>query len=184
MIEMKELVDAIKNDRAMLFVGSGVSQNLRLPSWSELIERMVEQMGIEHSTFDTQSVDWLTVAEYYVLKKGSLGPLRSWMDVHWHSPDIDISTSQIHRLIVELNFPVIYTTNYDRWLERSYEYYKKDYIKIANVGDLINIRDGMTQIVKFHGDFDDDSSIVLTETSYFERMAFESHLDIKLRANC
>jgi hypothetical protein len=41
----------------------------------------------------------------------------------------------------------------------------------------------MTQIVKLHGDFEDDSSLVLTETSYFERLAFESPLDIKLRSD-
>jgi len=34
-----------------------------------------------------------------------------------------------------------------------------------------------------HGDLDDDTSLVLTETSYFERLAFESPLDIKLRSD-
>jgi hypothetical protein len=37
--------------------------------------------------------------------------------------------------------------------------------------------------VKYHGDFSDDDSLVLTETSYFERMRFETPLDIKLRAD-
>ncbi len=55
--------------------------------------------------------------------------------------------------------------------------------KIANVGDLIHARNDDVQIVKFHGDFDDDNSIVLTESSYFERLSFESPLDIKLRAD-
>jgi hypothetical protein len=40
-----------------------------------------------------------------------------------------------------------------------------------------------TQIVKFHGDFDDDTSIVLDETSYFDRLEFDSPLDIKLRSD-
>jgi len=35
--------------------------------------------------------------------------------------------------------------------------------------------------LSLHGDFDDDSSLVLTESSYFERLSFESPLDIKLR---
>ena len=33
--------------------------------------------------------------------------------------------------------------------------------------------------MKFHGDFDDDASLVLTETDYFNRLAFDSPLDIK-----
>jgi len=37
--------------------------------------------------------------------------------------------------------------------------------------------------VKFHGDFDDDSTLVLTESQYFDRLDFESPLDIRLRAD-
>jgi len=40
-----------------------------------------------------------------------------------------------------------------------------------------------TQIIKFHGDFDDDSSLVFTESSFFQRLDFESPLDIKLRSD-
>jgi hypothetical protein len=37
--------------------------------------------------------------------------------------------------------------------------------------------------VKLHGDFDDDASLVLTESNYFERLSFESPLDVQLRAD-
>jgi SIR2-like domain len=37
--------------------------------------------------------------------------------------------------------------------------------------------------VKYHGDFDDDNSLVLAETDYFNRLAFDSPLDIKFRAD-
>ena len=42
---------------------------------------------------------------------------------------------------------------------------------------------GDTEIVKFHGDFDDDESIVLTESQYFARLSLEHPLDIKLRGD-
>ena len=90
----------------------------------------------------------------------------------------------MHRLIVELKFPIIYTTNYDRWLERAHEAYGKPIHKIAGVGDLVKAKAPTgTEIVKFHGDFDDDASIILTESSYFQRMSFETPLDIKLRSD-
>ena len=38
-------------------------------------------------------------------------------------------------------------------------------------------------MVKFHGTFSDDASLVLTESSYFERLEFESAIDIKLRGD-
>lgn len=104
------------------------------------------------------------------------------MDREWHR-NIEIRDSEIHRLIVRGRFPAIYTTNYDRWLEYAHDAHAVDYIKIANASDLTKARDGIRQIVKFHGDFDDDASIVLDETSYYQRLQFETPLDIKLRAD-
>jgi len=123
------------------------------------------------------------LAEYYRLKKTSLGHLRSWMDRSWHKNEERVDSSDIHRAIVDLQFQIIYTTNYDRWLEIAFQRRGKSFVKIANVGDFTKIRDGVPQIVKLHGDFEDDASLVLTETSYFERLAFESPLDIKLRSD-
>ena len=55
--------------------------------------------------------------------------------------------------------------------------------RIIDVDDLVNIDPSTTQIVKFHGDTISDDSIVLTESSYFQRLSFESPLDIKLRSD-
>jgi hypothetical protein len=54
-------------------------------------------------------------------KHGKLGALRSWMDTTWHPSTIDTAKSQIHNLILDLEFPIIYTTNYDPWLELAFE---------------------------------------------------------------
>ena len=51
------------------------------------------------------------------------------------------------------------------------------------MADLSRIRPDTAQIIKFHGDFENDESIVLDESSYFRRLDFESPLDIKLRAD-
>ena len=37
--------------------------------------------------------------------------------------------------------------------------------------------------MKFHGDFDDDGSLVITETDYFNRLAFDAPLDVKFRSD-
>ena len=105
------------------------------------------------------------------------------MDTKWHSDAIDLKKSEIHRLIANSKFPMVYTTNYDRWLELSYEFYERKYIKIAGVSDIPSVKDGITQIIKFHGDFDNDETIVLDESSYYERLEFETPLDIKLRSD-
>lgn len=65
------------------------------------------------------------LAEYYRLKQGSLGPLRSWMDRNWKASRERVEASRLHRLIVELDLPIIYTTNYDRNLEVAFEIHQR-----------------------------------------------------------
>jgi hypothetical protein len=179
---MDQLIASYRQGKVILFVGAGVSMNLGLPSWNDLVAEIAKQLGYDPDIYKTFG-DNLSLAEYYKIQKRSIGPLRSWMDVMWHSSSVDISKSEIHKMIVEMNFPIIYTTNYDRWIEKAFEYYGKKYCKITNVGDLSDLDRDATQIIKFHGDFDDDNSIVLTETSYYDRLNFEHPIDIKLRSD-
>lgn len=180
-MSMESLASAIKERRAILFVGGGVSQSLGLPDFRELIAHICQELGLDHSRYHLR--DYPVLAESYVLAQGKIGKLRSWMDTRWHTSKIDVSASEIHNLILKLDFPVIYTTNYDRWLERSYTAAGKPFRKIISVRDLAAPDCGETEIIKFHGDFDDDDSIVLTESSYFERMSFETPLDLRLRSD-
>lgn len=179
---MDDLIQSIKNKDVILFVGSGLSRILGLPNFEELIDEIAKKLNFDPGVFKTMG-DYSALAEYYYIEKDSLGELRSWLDLTWHNPKIKIEESVPHKLLIELDFPIIYTTNYDRWIEKAYNTLSKPFIKIKNVKDLVQIKDGITQIIKFHGDFDDDNSIVLTESSYFERMNFESPLDIKLRSD-
>lgn len=174
-----ELLHAHRTNKLMLFVGAGVSANLSLPTWSQLTAHIATELGYDPKIFSTYGTP-LALAEFYKKKKGSLGPLRSWMDREWHKPDIDISQSEIHRLITLGKFSRIYTTNYDRWLEIAHDRFGVPYDKVASVADLVSVTEGRRQIVKFHGDFDDDASIVLDETSYYQRLNYDSPLDIKL----
>lgn len=177
-----DLKNAVNNGNLILFVGAGVSASLKLPTWSELISHISEELGYDSELFK-QYGDSLLLAEYYQVVKGRIGELRSWMDRNWNI-DIDtIKNSKIHENIVKLNCPIIYTTNYDQCLENAYKAWGREYKKIVEVDDLVNLDTSVTQIVKFHGDTISDESIVLTESSYFERLNFESPLDIKLRAD-
>jgi hypothetical protein len=177
----ESLIESVRRREVILFAGGGISQNLGLPDFSELIKHLAEQLGMGGEDFSLN--DYPVVAEAYIRSSGKMGALRSWMDTTWHPSSIDVSGSAVHNLIVDLNFNTIYTTNYDRWLEKAFDARGKKYRKITNVADLTHPLDDCTEIIKFHGDFEDDDSLVLTEASYFKRMGFETPLDIRLRAD-
>ncbi|QRM29381.1 SIR2 family protein [Microvirga sp. VF16] len=179
----EDLVAAIRKRQAILFAGAGVSMTVGLPSWSTLIEHIADELKIDLSEFRGAELNHLTLAEYYRIKQGSIGPLRSWMDRNWSIPEEALQCSRVHEIICKLDFPIIYTTNFDRNLETSFELQGKEYVKIVNAKDIARIRSGIPQIVKYHGDFDDDGSIVIAETDYLERLSFESPLDIKFRSD-
>ena len=180
---MDELISAIKNRNAILFAGAGVSMSVGLPSWRTLVEHIAKEIHLDLGAFGEPEINHLTLAEFYRITQGSIGPLRSWMDRNWTIPDDALKGSRVHELICRLDFPIIYTTNFDRNLERAFELRDKDFVKIVNAKDIARIREGVPQIVKYHGDFDDDKSIVIAETDYLDRLSFESPLDIKFRSD-
>jgi hypothetical protein len=179
---LDQLRDAYHRTHLVLFVGAGLSQALGAPAWRELIDHLSRELGVDRDDASDQAT-YLTLAEYFRLQRGGITPLRVWMERHWQADGFSVEHSRAHELIVNGRFPLIYTTNYDRWLEAAFEHHGKPYAKVVRVADLPGIRQGVTQIVKFHGDFDDEASIVLDESSYFRRLDFEAPLDIKLRAD-
>ncbi len=180
---LEDLARQIRERKVVLFAGAGLSAQLDLPTWSGLMAHMASELGYDPDVLIRPGADYLQIAEYYRLEKGSVGPLRSWMDRSWHVDDERLRTSRVHNQIVDLEFPFIYTTNYDRNIERTFDLRGKKYSKVVAMLDVAEARAELPHIVKFHGDFDDDASLVLTESDYFERLDFDTPLDIKFQAD-
>ena len=168
--------------RLIPFVGAGLSIPLGLPSWSRLIDSIATQLGYDPDVYRLNGNN-LQLAEYFVATKGSIGPLRSEMDRLFNPTDEAIRHSRTHTALTKLECPIIYTTNYDRIIERAFELHNVKCVTIANIDDIGSAPHDATQVVKFHGTFSDDASLVLTESSYFDRLDFQSSLDIRLRSD-
>lgn len=181
-VQFDSLRMLLKAGKLIPFVGAGLSKNLGLPSFAELIDKIAVELGYDPDVFRLNGNN-LQLAGYYVATKGSIGPLRSIMDRSFNPSDAEIEASVAHTLLAQMKLPLIYTTNYDRIIERRFELLHLPVCTIANIDDIASAPADATQIVKFHGTFSDDESLVLTESNYFDRLEFESAIDIKLRAD-
>lgn len=177
-----ELVERLSKHQVILFVGAGVSMSLNLPSYSELIREIGDSVGFDGEIFEGFG-DYLTLAEYYYSQKSGLHELQSHLRKNWKRTQKEILDSKLHRAIVDLGCDLIYTTNFDGFLEQAHRGMNRRYRTIRSAKNLINLPNGVAQIVKLHGDLTSPSTMVFTETSYFERLSFEAPLDIKLRSD-
>ncbi|MEO5685239.1 MAG: SIR2 family protein [Chitinophagaceae bacterium] len=181
--ELPMLRELIAKGKLIPFIGAGLSKPLGLPDFSSLIDIIARELEYDPEVFRLNG-NPQQLAEYYVAIKGSIGPLRSEMDRQFNPSNTEILASRSHCALARMKLPVIYTTNYDRIIERAFKLNNIHYHSIASIDDIAAaLADDTTHIVKFHGTFSNDSSLVLTESSYFDRLEFESAMDIKLRAD-
>lgn len=184
-----KLKEAIKNKKVLLFVGSGISCSVGLPSWNQLIAKLADKLGIDKDLYEMLG-DSLSLAEYYEICQKELHPtaipaelICEYIKEEEAKETSNITSASVLKQIVDLDCPIIYTTNYDHCLERAYAEQKKPYKAICDVKDMALVHEGDTQIIKLHGDYDHPQNIVFSESSYFDRLDFDSPLDIKLRAD-
>lgn len=177
-----DLVNRLAKGQVIPFVGAGVSVSLGLPSYATLIQELGSQIGFDGTIFDKMG-DYLTLAEFYRIKKSGLADLQIYLQEKWKKSNQEILGSAVHKAIVDLRCKLIYTTNFDDFLEKAHWVHKRRYRALRSVNDFVDLAEDKVHIVKLHGDLRSTKTMVFTESQYFERLAFESPLDIKLRAD-
>ncbi len=95
----------------------------------------------------------------------------------------DPTLSPAHVELVNLGAPQIYTTNYDDLIETTHRSLGLPVNVVALGKDVAAAGQQITQVVKYHGDLRHESTLVLTESSYYNRLDFESAMDVKFRAD-
>jgi hypothetical protein len=190
------LIKAAAERKVLPFLGAGFSKNIStdMPSWRQLIERAAGRLKYDASILQAQA-DQYQIAEYLHLKN-ELSSFYRELDDALHDGRHRVQDSRVHEALCRLDAEFVFTTNWDNWIEKAFDYYHFPYQKINDVDHLINPVVGppkvsptaskrkfmSTTIVKFHGDFDDPASLVFRETDYHNRLDFRNPLDIKLQA--
>ena len=78
-------------------------------------------------------------------------------------PDSTHEPGDIHRLLLQLPWKDVFTTNYDTLLERT-EFTEKAYQTVTKVGDLTTAKS--PRIIKLHGSFSSQTPSIITEEEY------------------
>lgn len=178
---IKEINKARTNNRLVIFVGSGVSNNSGVPTWKGLIETIAKKINynencngcdsIETSCpkedcskrFNFTATEFLRIPEYYYQSASSDEYFQTISD----TLKCDKESNAVDEIILDIAPHHIITTNYDTLLENSASIKTANYKVIYEDKDLLsNASD--CYIIKMHGDIDHPQTIVLKESDYID----------------
>lgn len=168
------------------FIGAGVSMSLvrRGPSWKELVERAVSDLGFQNPDFLRARGTDLQILEYYKHKhSGESARITNWLVREMNLNDDELLNSPVMSGLASLvKCPVFYTTNYDDYLERALRLSHRS-VHVVAVESEMGGTGADVEVVKFHGDWNHPKQIVLTESDYEARLRLEDPLDLRLRSD-
>lgn len=168
MNSMEQLLNLIREEDVALFVGAGLSCSTGLPSGSILSKEICKQLpkNLQQELVNEQS-NLPKISSAYVNHKGNnreklIKFIQQYFELHY--PE-DARKTPIAILPRVPHFKTIISTNYDDLVEQCYG---DECIVVASNDDVpsVGARRNKTVLVKIHGDFNNPSSIVLTEEDY------------------
>ena len=198
----EKLTEAARTRDLAIFVGAGFSKNIssEIPDASQLISIAADHAKIDNRLLSIHTLnDYMLVGEYLEIE-GKISAAISELAQIIHNPSHRVQNSRPHIQLTEIDCRAIFTTNWDSWIERAFEFKNTPHRVIRNPADLVsfhNVVSGSnsakrtkpthrvhpeTTIIKYHGDFQDHGSIVFSISSYFDRIIEHSALDTALEA--
>lgn len=178
-----ELIEAIKHNKCVLFVGSGLSakvkrsNNLQLPLWGEFLFELLDWAKTKNSLFwngPQEIKDIISKGNYLLAAQElqeciNLGDFADFLNAVFR--DKDVKPTATHKDIFKIPFRCILTTNYDALLEGAYTLTHHGQVPVKFVQeDLKTIASPLRKedffIFKIHGDIDRPDSIILGSRSY------------------
>ena len=149
-------VAQVRRGNVSLFLGAGVSASAGLPSWATLLDPCAKQLGIEING----GMDLFLIAQYYANEYGESALKRI---VNESINCLSDESTLINRLL-DLNFKSIWTTNYDKIIEKNLARRRVLTNSIYDEKDLPNASGtNRINIYKMNGDISNLDRIVITQ---------------------
>ncbi|MEO7328368.1 MAG: SIR2 family protein [Minicystis sp.] len=180
------LQQAYAEQRLIPFLGAGFSAPLALPSWKELIRWMSAHLDFDPDLFELHGRPEQLAGFFERARDPDLRDFVAEMKARFHAPEIEArrAASVQHQALARRAFPTIYTTNYERHIERALRDAGRDAMTLATLADFQRaLPRGTCQVIKFHGDLEHPETVVLTEAHFFDRMKLDAAPDQRLRAD-
>jgi len=165
--------------RAAVMVGAGYSLNAEaiepgvsgFPTWNTLMESLIRQL----TSAADGSEEEKNLLEISRSTSGALRLSQEFEDLHdrvrldtlikSNVPDMKFMPSELHRLLLELPWSDVFTTNWDTLLERASDgVVERRYERVLNMDDIPLAH--RPRIVKLHGSFPSIRPFIFTEDDF------------------
>lgn len=151
----------IDDGTAAVFAGAGLSVSAGYVDWKKLLADVAHDLGLDIDRED----DLVGVAQFHVNRHGgNRGHLNQLILEEFPA---EVEPTRAQRLIAKLPIATIWTTNYDRLLERAIEAEQKIADVKFQVPQLAHTKPRRdATIYKMHGDVENPGSAVITRDDY------------------
>lgn len=175
-----DLIDDIARQRAVIFVGAGVSAGAkdangkRVMGWEEFLR---DAAGRVISASDRNTIlaqidrkDYLMACE---LLRRALAD--SWRDVLFEEFGRRLEPTPVHQALVGLKQRIVITTNFDKLLETAWDRFSEGNSHHPTVFTKVDsnvfkaFRDTRQYIIKIHGTVDDEESFIFTKGDFINK---------------
>lgn len=158
---LKNFPEALLNESGAVFIGAGVSMGAGYPSWATLLEEIGDELGVNpRDVYDLAALAQWSIHESGGSRTSIQRVLRQQIAVEHQIPDS-------LKIISRLPLRQIWTTNYDRLIERAFSEINRPIDVISGEKDLSTpARPGAVRLHKMHGSIDRLDDIVISTDDY------------------
>lgn len=158
---VKEYSKWLEQGTAAVFVGAGLSQRAGYPNWRALLTDIADELNIRLD----QEHDLAGVAQWYINKNGKRRTQIAQV-IKNSFPDKD-EVPIPHRILARLPVRCIWTTNYDRLIEKAWELQRRK-IDVKSITSHLSVSDPWadTTLYKMHGSVDSPADVVIATDDY------------------
>lgn len=157
---LEEFPKSLSDDAGAVFVGAGVSMGAGYPSWIKLLEDIGKELGVRSGDVH----DLAALAQWSIQENGGATRVRS---VIKDKIGVDRPIPAVLETLARLPIRHIWTTNYDRLIERAFRTIDRPIDVVASAGDLaIRPPPGASRLYKMHGSVDHLEGVVISTDDY------------------